>query len=214
MTLVFATNGFSMPVTVGQHVKLSLSGGNANGGGEFLVEDWSTGKDLLNTFCLEYNEEFYLEHEYVVWDISKNAVGGGMNTGDPLSSTKDPLDPKTAYLYWNYTRGSLTGFTGTDESKNALQEAIWYIEGEIGGIGTGGYHELAHTFYDEAVAADWKDIGNVRVINLAAPGDSWPMRQDQLTVVDPVPEPTTILLSGIGLLGMGLFLRRKTRPSV
>ena len=30
----------------------------------------------------------------------------------------------------------------------------------------------------------------------------------------PVPEPTTILLSGIGLLGMGLFLRRKTRPSV
>ena len=67
------------------------------------------------------------------------------------------------------------------------------------------------TIYKLAARADvknggrWSGLGNVRVMNLLRSTDSY-KRQDQPVLV---PEPATIMLSGLGLIFMGVFFRRK-----
>jgi len=128
-----------------------------------------------------------------------------INTGVPSQGGFDPLDDRTAYLYTYFRNGTLPGFdysaAGRTASSASLQEAIWYIEGEVFGVN--------NAFVAQATAAVgpggvWEGvgIGGVRVLNLNAldGGDA----QDQLTII-----PSQGSFALLGAAGFTLLRRRR-----
>lgn len=90
-------------------------------GGSFIMSPENMSPFL--TFCVEENEHFYLGHTYY-YSIS-DKTDGGVNGG------QDPVSIGTAWLYSNFRKGTLEGYTGTVEQQTQLQNAFWYLENEI-----------------------------------------------------------------------------------
>lgn len=181
-------------------------------GGVFIATDVSKGGMSLpdastwETFCLEANEQAFSNIIYQA-AINTAAVLGGTGGGSP-----DPLDPRTAYLYYTFRtnraalNGALSGdasFTGTQaqrqEATRQLQEAIWFIEEETPGVNN-GLVALAN-------GAGWTTIGSVRVLNLFKPLTTGELINSQ-DILILVPAPAAVLLGGLGLAGAFWVKRR------
>jgi hypothetical protein len=210
------------------------------------------GNTSFQSFCLEEGENIYFHpneaNGVVISDTFINegsgaVTGGGAHAVKGGNTYGDNLDAKTAYLYANFAKGILAGYdytlSGRAASAGALQNAIWYIEGE-GGLASG----LATTFYNNAVAGTspgsyWEQkfgdgVGPVRVLNLYTPGVTMTLttttiggvpyytyappsttdyRQDQLYMAGdyaPPPVPSPAVAGGfITLLGIGMMFRRR-----
>ena len=215
VTLFVGVSAFASPVNQFDTVSMNYSYdssstliGGANGGGPFLLTDSTTGASFI-TFCIETGTEFSPGNPYTV--NSKSTI---LIPGDP--GVTQPLAYGVAYLYSNYIAGTLqgynyqtpngvtsftssSGYTNEANSANALQAAIWYL---LGGSATIYPGAQLNGFVQLADAAHWTNDGNVEVLNLVIPGTDTPA-QDMLAV----PEPSTMLLIGAGLMGLG-FVRR------
>lgn len=170
----------------------------------------SAAANSFQTFCMERDEFIVTPVDITVSttnvDASGNDVGPGSHAvqGGVNTNNGDNLDPKTAYLYTQFAQGVLAGYdytvgAGRVASADALQKAIWYIEGEVPTLAAG----LATTFYNDAVNAGWNDIGNVRVLNLYAAGYRNNLgfaKQDMLYLI-PAPAAAVLGLLGLGLVG-------------
>ncbi len=211
-------------VSIGDHLKLYNGTGNGTGGEydavlqEFDGTNYVPTATTWSTFCLEVDEHFYYNQLLKVNNISDTAMSGGTNTNNG-----DPISFATAWLYTQFSNGSLVGLnsSGTAENGNYndnhaanathLQKAIWYLEEESLGV--------HNKYVDLALAAGWTSIGDVRVLNLMRYSNGQLVNaQDQLVLLDPgpevapplVPEPSTFALLGIGGLALvGYGWRRK-----
>lgn len=161
--------------------------------------DWGT----FGTFCLETNEYLYLGTTYS-YTIDTYAIAGGSGGSYEIESGVygDPISYATAYLYTMFRSGA---YKITDFEMSALQVAFWILEDEnylsISGV-SAEIVARAKELVAEAEAADWTDIGNVRVANIYDSDGN--MKQSVLILV---PEPMTLILLGFGLVGLG-FTRR------
>jgi hypothetical protein len=211
------------PVSVGDHITLNSAGsiGNANNGGAF----WFTGgtTSAFSTFCVEMNEHVSWGGSFWVGSITDGAINGGLS-GQDSTGTNDPLSSQAAYLYSRWASPWISGgIANTAANANALQLAIWAFEGEVGSpLGSAPTDSAALVLYNQAIAAagavgTGTDLYGVQVINLytTRSGDGTTtspfvysgLAQDML-VTNQAPEPATMLLFVLGLLGLAGLRRR------
>jgi len=160
----------------------------------------------FQSFCMELSEDLSLNRWYDV-------------TFSPKTSDGHDLTPGVAYLYTSFNSQTLADYdynagAGRVSSAKALQEVVWYLEGEETSMTwtswTGDDKRRAESFYQTALDVPANaGLGNVTVLSLwddGFAGVAGHGRQDMLGMA-PVPTPGALVLAclGTGLVG---WLRR------
>jgi hypothetical protein len=197
-------------VNVGDTIVFSNQDGTGLGG-EFGVALAATpSTELFRTFCVEKTEYLNFGYKFNIVGITANAVNGGAGGGSP-----DPLSNETQYLFYKFATGTLANYTysgvGRATSADALQNVLWYLEGEQGGT-TGGTRTGISTVYADGTLEDayMEDAWNpanasgvwnsqVKVMNIVWGNNGITsgeykdgnLAQDNLVLV---PEPATIVV--------------------
>jgi hypothetical protein len=173
------------------------------------------GDEYFQTFCLEASVSFTPGVSYNV-SISQDAVYP--------NTPPDPISIGTAWLYSQFAAGTLSGYNytygnaanGRTTSAGLLQQAIWWLEGETGGVRDSFINTVEIALYgasgtnqDKLVVGNANGKYGVYALDLGPPGYA----QDQLIIV---PEPATMLAGTLLLLPFGArilgnLLKRK-RP--
>lgn len=216
VALCFAANA-DASIKVGDLIR--FQDGPGSPGGEFGIAHASTPTVTeFITFCVEKNEYINFSSNFYVESISMTADAGGVSGGP-----QDPVGPEAQWLYYNFRMGTLVNYiaggvndtsTARTNSANALQNAIWFLEGEITNAGSGqayvdlavqelfAYNNSSNYSGNMATAMDRVRIMNIRWNN--ANGDR---AQSQMFMV---PEPTAMSVwASIGL--SALFVRRRQK---
>jgi hypothetical protein len=195
--LACASQSSALPLTT---TVMFTDGPGYTGGGEFNA--LTSGHGDFITFCLEYRENIAFGTTFY-YDVSQAARYNGNGTVDPISRA-------TAWLYLQFRSGTLGSFgeaynyTATPSDANDLQQAIWFLEGEYGGLNN--YYAVLANAQAQSPTFDNEGFYGVGVMNLWANADATGARQDQLILIPGGGSNVPDGGATVGLLGFGLGL--------
>jgi hypothetical protein len=206
------------------------------GGGEFTVNNSGLSMSsyaaatIVNggfeTFCMEYGEHFSPGGTYT-YTLGNAATGGDLPSGS------DPISMGTAWLYSQFAKGTLSGYsyatTGSSRVASALdlQLAFWYLEDETGtspayttfAVDHPGFNPSTNAFITAALTqfgglagarADANGMFGVSVLNLTS-NEGQTNNQSQL-YLNPVPDSgATVALLGLAMIGLVGFRRKVSK---
>lgn len=218
MLLLLPNMGSALDWQVDDALQISLTQSIPSGisglGGLFKITN-TTKNEFFYTFCLELDE--WTSHAKYVEDVSDDiAMAGGRNTdfGDKLSGG-------TKYLVTQYWGGN-----PAYQNALALQLAIWYLEDEYYDKATNPSDWLSwykanvgSQYWDEADAAYDYILTALKFSNYDNPAigvlDTDDKTNGQGTLGQSyayyIPEPATIFMLGLGVLGFAIGARRIRR---
>jgi hypothetical protein len=201
VALIVAPAAMAGVVNVNDIVKV-VGYNSLNNAGVLTLSDITNGTDL-ETFCIERHVTVPFNKQLLVADISKSLTSGGI------------LDQNVDYLFALYVADQFDMYNiDTDlHEQVALQNVIWAFQGQMPWRSAWQTSALTreYKYYQLALAnAGAMPNWDTYVLNLYRVNPLTGVRtpvQNMLYHV-PVPEPSTLILLGLGLAVAGLARRK------